>query len=61
MMTCLRDAGGSPVASRLLMTRIGDITDDAEADTARFETLVAANPLATAESLPPGVRDHLWI
>lgn len=60
MMTCMRDAGGSPVASRILMTRIGDLSEDAAVDTARMDALLAANPIAAAETLPAGVCEHLW-
>lgn len=60
MMTCMRDAGGSPVASRILMTRIGDVSDDLDADSRRMEALLSANPLESPDTLPAGVREHLW-
>jgi transcriptional regulator with XRE-family HTH domain len=60
LMTCMRDAGGTPVAGRILMRRVGDLCGDAAEDDARLEALLAENPLATPDSMPDDIRDHLW-
>ncbi|PWE16924.1 hypothetical protein DDZ18_09425 [Marinicauda salina] len=59
-MTTLRDAGASPACSVVVMERIGDLTDDAEADRARFEAEVAAlAPLAPEGAVPDELAAHL--
>ena len=60
MMTCMRDAGSTPIASKCLLTRIADLTADAAADDARFAELAAGNPLSAAADVPASIRDHLW-
>jgi hypothetical protein len=59
-LSCLRDAGGSPVAGACLMERVSDLTDDLEADEALFQSLIDQNPVAPEGSIPPEVRDHLF-
>jgi transcriptional regulator with XRE-family HTH domain len=58
-LTCLRDAGGSPVAGTLLLERVGDLCGDLAADTAHFDALCMQNPVAPPGSIDPAVRDHL--
>jgi transcriptional regulator with XRE-family HTH domain len=60
LLTCLRDAGTSPVAMRCLMTRIGQLSHDAASDEARLDELMAGSPIATLETAPETVRQHLW-
>lgn len=56
----LRDAGGSPMASACVMSRIGDLSGDPAEDDRRFEAAVAAlTPLAPEGSVPPEVQDRL--
>jgi len=56
----LRDAGGSPMASACVMTRIGDLSDDVEEDDRRFEAAVSSlTPLAPEGSVPQDVQDRL--
>lgn len=56
----LRDAGGSPMASACVMTRIGDLTEDREADDRRFEAAVSSlTPLASEGSVSQEVQDRL--
>jgi len=60
-LACLRDAGGSPVASTCLLERVADPSGDAQADVARYEALIAAQgtPLAPEGSIPEAVLGHL--
>ena len=60
IMTCMRDAGGTPIASKCLLERIGDVTSDIAADNARLDALAAAYPLTPAADVPAHIRDHLW-
>lgn len=56
----LRDAGGSPACSAVVMHRISDLTGDADGDMQLFEASVAAqNPLAEDNAVPQDIRDHL--
>ena len=56
----LRDAGGSPMASACVMTRIGDLSGDPEEDDRRFEKAVSRlTPLAPEGATPQEVRDRL--
>ncbi|WP_421790778.1 hypothetical protein [Hyphobacterium sp.] len=56
----LRDAGGSPACSAVVMHRIADLTGAADADTQLFEASVAAqNPLAEERAVPQDIQDHL--
>ena len=60
IMTCMRDASGTPIASKCLLERVGDLTDDAAADDARLTEFAAAYPLSPASAIPDHVRTHLW-
>ena len=56
----LRDAGGSPMASACVMSRIGDLSGDPDEDERRFEAAVSAlTPLAPEGSVPQEVQDRL--
>jgi len=59
-LTLLRNAGGTPVAGAVLMERTGLLTGDEEADDARYEASITANPLAAEGSIPEAVRAHLF-
>jgi transcriptional regulator with XRE-family HTH domain len=59
-LTCLRDAGGSPVAGALLLERVGQLSGDIAADTAHFDALCMQNPVAAPDTIDPAVRDHLF-
>jgi transcriptional regulator with XRE-family HTH domain len=59
-LTCRRNGGGTPVAARSLMERIGLLSGDAAADDARHDAMTRAHvPLVAEEALPQAVRDHL--
>ncbi len=59
-LATLMDAGGSPVASANVLTRIGDLTGDSQADTEMFEKAIAdLNPLAPEGSVPDHIVKHL--
>jgi len=60
IMTCMRDAGGTPIASKCLLERVGDLTGDDASDQARLDVLAAAYPLSAAAAIPDHVRVHLW-
>ena len=60
IMTCMRDAAGTPIASKCLLERVGDITHDAAADEAELGRLAQQYPLTPAAEVPAHVRDHLW-
>lgn len=60
VLTCMRDAGSTPVASKCLLTRIADLSDDPAADDTRFAELAAGYPLSAAADVPAHIRDHLW-
>ena len=59
-LTCMRDAGVTPIASKCLLERIGDLTGDVAADDAHFDQLALSYPLEPAETVPERVRNHLW-
>ena len=59
-LACLRDAGGTPIAFATLMERIGALSDDRDADDARFEQMCQDGPsMVTADEVPPRVQKHL--
>lgn len=60
IMTCMRDAGGTPIASKCLLERVGDLTGDVAGDDARLDALAAAYPLTPAAAIPEQFRNHLW-
>jgi transcriptional regulator with XRE-family HTH domain len=53
------DMGRSPMATAMLCERIGNLSDDGDADDRRFESLASQNPLAPAGSIPPHIEAHL--
>lgn len=56
----LRDAGGSPMASACVMSRIGDLSGDPGEDDRRFEAAVSAlTPLVPDGSVSQAVQDRL--
>lgn len=60
LLTTLRDAGASPTASSIVMHRIENLTDDPEADDAKFRSLVEKQKLvAEPGSIDPEVAEHL--
>ena len=60
LLTTLRDAGASPTASSIVMERLHDLTDDFDADTKTFQSLVEKQKLiAPPGSVDPEIADHL--
>ncbi len=59
-LTCMRDAGVTPIASKCLLERVGDLCGDIATDDARFDQLALSYPLEPAETVPERVRNHLW-
>lgn len=59
-LSCLPDAGGSPVAAPCLMERVGELSGDVEADDARFRASLHEPPVAPEGSIPAAIRDHLY-
>jgi transcriptional regulator with XRE-family HTH domain len=53
------DMGRSPTATAILCERIGELSDDPEADDRRCREMMAFNPLAPEGSIPEHVRNHL--
>jgi transcriptional regulator with XRE-family HTH domain len=60
ILTCMRDAGVTPIASKCLLERIGDVSGDATADEARLAELAQTYPLSPAADIAEHVRNHLW-
>jgi hypothetical protein len=60
VLTCLRDTMGTPIACKVLLERVGDLTGDDAADDARFAELAQAFPFSTADQVPEQVRNHIW-
>ena len=60
ILTCMRDAAGTPIASKCLLERTGDLTGDVAVDDARLRELAQQYPLSTADQVPDAVRQHLW-
>lgn len=58
-IACAAVAGGIPTAVAYYTERIGDLSGDAEADTARFEALLTQHPLAADGAVPDELRNHL--
>lgn len=58
-LTVQRLGGGSPVAGAVLMERVGDLSGDPEADEARFEAMIPADPLAPEGSIAPDIAARL--
>jgi transcriptional regulator with XRE-family HTH domain len=60
IMTVMRDAAGTPIASKCLLERIGDLDGDIATDDARLDDLANSYPLSAADAIAPHIRDHLW-
>jgi hypothetical protein len=60
ILTCLRDASGTPIACKCHLARVGDLTGDEAADQAVFAGLTGAYPYSTADEVPQAIRDHIW-
>lgn len=59
-LATLRDAGGSPAASRGILEKTHEITGNREEDEAAFEQAIAElNPLAPAGSIDPNIAEQL--
>ncbi len=59
LLSAILDAGRTPTATAIVFNRIGDLTDDPEADDRRFEALAALDPLAPEGSVPDALVAHL--
>ena len=60
ILTTLRDAGASPTSSSFIMHRIGDLSDDEDADNEKFRKLVENQKLvAEPGSIDPKIAEHL--
>ena len=59
MLGAALDPGRTPTASVMMFERIGDLSDDPEADDARFAELAASNPVAPEGSISPEMAAHL--
>ncbi|MDB5481168.1 MAG: hypothetical protein JWO83_2221 [Caulobacteraceae bacterium] len=59
-LTCQRSAGGAPVVGAVLMERTGLLSDDPEADDARYEASLRGDPMAREGSIPEAIRNHLF-
>lgn len=53
------DVARTPTACAIIFERIGDLTDDPEADDRRFEALSRTDPVAPDGSISQEMRDHL--
>ena len=53
------DVGRTPAAYPLIFERVGDLTDDAEADSRHFLELAAQDPVAPDGSISEEIRRHL--
>ncbi|MEY2884011.1 MAG: hypothetical protein RL490_1735 [Pseudomonadota bacterium] len=60
IMTVMRDAAGTPIASKCLLERVGDLSGDVAGDEVRLDELAAGYPLSVADAIPPHIRTHLW-
>jgi hypothetical protein len=53
------DVARTPTACAIIFERIGDLTDDPEADDRRFDALSQSDPVAAEGSISDEMRDHL--
>jgi transcriptional regulator with XRE-family HTH domain len=58
-LTPAQDAGRTPTAHAMVFERIGELTDDPEADDRRFDTLTNLDPVAPEGSISEALRRHL--
>jgi hypothetical protein len=59
VMGALRGSGGVPTATPIVLERVGDLSDDAAADDARFDAMRLDPPLAPEGAVPDRVARHL--
>ena len=59
ILFCALDPGRTPTAAAMILDRLGDLSGDREADDARFAELGLRPPLATEETAPAAIRQHL--
>ena len=59
-LTCMRDAGGTPLAGKVLLERIGDLSGDDAADAATHAEMMTRNPVSPPDAIPAPIRDHLF-
>ena len=59
-LTCQRNHGGTAVSAPCLIERVGVLSDDGEADDARYEASIGQNPMAPEGSISDEVRRHLF-
>ncbi len=59
IMTCLRDATSTPMASKCLLTRVGDLSGDSMEDERNFAEHLRASPFSAAVDVPEDIRRHL--
>jgi transcriptional regulator with XRE-family HTH domain len=59
-LSCMTDAGGSPVANACMLERVADLSGDAETDDARYEELLTQHPIAPEGSIPEAIRNRLF-
>jgi transcriptional regulator with XRE-family HTH domain len=58
-LSSIHDVGRTPTASPIILHRIGDLSGDRESDDATFARLAQVNPVATLDSIPKSLLDHL--
>lgn len=58
-IACAAVAGGIPTAVAYYTERVGELSGDATADTARFEALLTQHPLAAEGTVSDELRRHL--
>jgi transcriptional regulator with XRE-family HTH domain len=58
-LSCMANAGGTPVANACMLERVGDLSNDPAADNERYEALLAGHPIAPDGSVPEAIRNHL--
>ena len=59
LLSAILDAGRTPTATAIVFQRIGDLSEDAEADDRRLDALAALDPLAPEGSLDEALIAHL--
>ena len=59
ILSSSRDRGGVPTALACINERIFDLSDDAEADEARFQALVALPPVAPPGTVSEAIQKHI--
>jgi hypothetical protein len=59
ILYCALDPGRTPTATVVVFERIGDLTDDREADDAKFAELAGSEAVAAPGSVPEAIQNHL--